>query len=131
MIVLFHRTGQREEKASQVRGTKKPLLVRGLALLHIPLILRQLPPELAPFLLGQAGCRASSGRFPPPLLMRAISLLFYCSCACMQRSIVFMLLHSALYAKQRTDVNALTPLDALSLKLSKRIVATMIRLLPA
>src|SRR5947209_20619218 len=23
--------------------------------------------------LGQAGCRASSGRFPPPLLMRAVS----------------------------------------------------------
>ncbi|GER81672.1 hypothetical protein KTAU_03100 [Thermogemmatispora aurantia] len=45
--------------------------------LLIPLILRNVPPELAPFLLRgqwprrQMGCRASSGRFPPPLWMRA------------------------------------------------------------
>ena len=36
----------------------------------LPLILRITPPELAPFHATlHAGCRASQGRFPPPLLM--------------------------------------------------------------
>ncbi len=50
---------------------KAPVSHGALALTLVPLILRNTPPELAPYLQVQMGCRASSGRFPPPLLMRA------------------------------------------------------------
>ena len=48
-------------------GTKKPLILRGMAYLLIPLILRNNPPELAPFLrrrLLAGGLPGFVGPFP-------------------------------------------------------------------
>ena len=52
-------------------GNKKPLHLRGSATLLIPLILRLSAGIGTLSATLQAGCRASQGRFPPPLLMRA------------------------------------------------------------
>ena len=51
-------------KMMMVKGTKKPLHFRGLAILHIPLILRNAPPELAPFPLYTGGLPGFIGPFP-------------------------------------------------------------------
>jgi len=74
LLVLFTVIVWLTYKVHKVQSIKSPWLrCRGLASSHIPLILRITPPELAPFLATlQVGCRASSGRFPPPLLMRAV-----------------------------------------------------------
>jgi hypothetical protein len=58
-------------------GNKKPPWT-GVATSHDPLILRIISAGIGTLPAAlHAGCRASQGRFPPPLLMRAVTSLRY------------------------------------------------------
>ena len=52
---------------------RNPLIEQGAGRRTPSLISQIALPELAPCALLRAGCRASQGRFPPPLLIRQFS----------------------------------------------------------
>jgi hypothetical protein len=71
MRYLLLRT-QRVKLKGGEQGTKKPLIFRGLAYLLIPLISRNIPPELAPFLRHASGLPGFTGPFPSTSLDESI-----------------------------------------------------------